>query len=116
MTARRPWRAVLTLGVLGPTLVVPISIWHHHASNFPCSVPTSRPTAAARTPDECSSAPPHECALCVVGTLKTADLPSPPAAALAAPELSLRTPPVRCVVVESDAPRWARAPPPTFTA
>ncbi|MEW6199262.1 MAG: hypothetical protein AB1601_11455 [Planctomycetota bacterium] len=116
MTTRRPWGVLLALGVLGPTLVVPISIWHHHAPNSSCSAPTPQPTAAARPPDECSSAPQHECSLCVVSTLTTAGLPLLPAAALAAPALSFRTSPAECVAVESDAPHWARAPPPTFTA
>lgn len=116
MAARRLWQAVLTLGVFGPTLMVPISIWHHHVPNSPCCAPTPKPTAAARAPNECSSAPQHECALCVVGTLTTAELPPLSGVAFAAPALSLHTQPVECATVESGAPHRARAPPSAFTA
>lgn len=120
MTVGRSGRALLTLSVLGPTLLVPISTWHHHAPAAPsCTaacVPTPRDAGSAARGDRYASAADHECVLCLIASLMTAEPVTPATAPSAPTRIAPPAPPTGSAAYRAYLSYWARGPPSTCVA
>lgn len=117
--------AAVMLGVSVPTLVVPVSLWHHHADEPP-TVPAAAGCAASACGGCADSAPAPEtppsergdahqqCGLCIVATLVVATPPADPAdAAIRVEFVANEFAPQRPANLSVDTPT-ARGPPATL--